>query len=325
MSKVPPGTKVLPAVWAMKRKRRITTREIYKWKARLNVHGGKQVHGVNYWETHAATLSWPPIRFLLTLSILRGWHTRQLDFTMAYPQANIEVPLYMELPKGFVVEGSRKTHCLKLIKNLYGQKQAGRTWQLHLRKGLVALDFVPSKVDDCIFYRGSVIFMVYVDDAIFMGPNKEDIDKCILDMKDSFKLQDKGDISDYLGIKITSLPDGNIKLAQPHLIESILQELKFAGNTKPKQTPAASSIILQRDLDGKDFDEHWEYRSVIGKLNFLEKSTRPDIAYAVHQCARFAANPKKSHALAVQHIARYLVETKDKGIILRPSGNDFSV
>ena len=63
-SAVPDGTKVLPAVWAMKRKRRITTREVYKWKARLNIHGGKQEYGVNYWETYAATLSWPPIRFL---------------------------------------------------------------------------------------------------------------------------------------------------------------------------------------------------------------------------------------------------------------------
>ena len=51
---VPQGISVLPSVWSMKRKRRIaTTREINKWKARLTVHGGKQVHGVNFWEpTH---------------------------------------------------------------------------------------------------------------------------------------------------------------------------------------------------------------------------------------------------------------------------------
>ncbi len=89
-SLVPAGTKVLPAVWAMTRKLIITTREVYKWKACLNVHGGKQEHRVNYWETYAATLLWPPIRLLLTLSILRGWHTPKLDFTLAYPQAVIE-------------------------------------------------------------------------------------------------------------------------------------------------------------------------------------------------------------------------------------------
>jgi hypothetical protein len=50
-SNVPSKASILPAVWAMKRKRRIATREIYKWKARLNIDGSKQIKGVNYWET----------------------------------------------------------------------------------------------------------------------------------------------------------------------------------------------------------------------------------------------------------------------------------
>ncbi|KAI2507329.1 hypothetical protein MHU86_7049 [Fragilaria crotonensis] len=41
-SPVPPGTKILPAVWAMKRKCQIATREVFKWKARLNIDGSKQ-------------------------------------------------------------------------------------------------------------------------------------------------------------------------------------------------------------------------------------------------------------------------------------------
>ena len=62
----------------------------------------------------------------------------------------------------------------------------------------------------------------------------------------------------------------------------------------------------------------FNYRSVIGKLNFLEKSTCPDIAYAVHQCARFSVDPKHSHADAVKHIGRYLKGTPHEGITLRP-------
>ena len=99
-SAVPLGTKILPCVWAMKRKRRIASREVYKWKARLNLHGGKQEHGVNYWETYAATLSWPPIRFMLVLSLMHGWSTRQIDLTLAYPQADVECNLYMESRMG---------------------------------------------------------------------------------------------------------------------------------------------------------------------------------------------------------------------------------
>jgi hypothetical protein len=46
--------KVLPSVWERRRKRCFTTNEepYKKWKARLlNLHGGKQEHSVNFWET----------------------------------------------------------------------------------------------------------------------------------------------------------------------------------------------------------------------------------------------------------------------------------
>jgi hypothetical protein len=60
-SDIPEGTIILPAVWAMRRKRRITTNEVYKWKARLNVHGGKQVKNVHYWETYSPVVKWSSI------------------------------------------------------------------------------------------------------------------------------------------------------------------------------------------------------------------------------------------------------------------------
>ena len=66
----------------------------------------------------------------------------------------------------------------------------------------------------------------------------------------------------------------------------------------------------------------WDYRSVLGKLNFLEKSTRPDIAYATHQCARFLIDPKQSHGMAVKHIGRYLLGARNLGLIIRPTKMD---
>jgi hypothetical protein len=112
---VPKGTKILDSVWAMKRKRDLVTREVYKHKARLNVHGGQQQFGVNYFETYSPVVMWFSLRTLLTLSLLNYWFTRQIDFVLAYPQAPIEFDMYMELPKGVEMkDGSRKTHVLKL-------------------------------------------------------------------------------------------------------------------------------------------------------------------------------------------------------------------
>ena len=60
-SNLPPNTQVLPCIWAFRRKRRIATNEVYKWKARLNLHGGRQTKNVNYWETYSPVVGWPSI------------------------------------------------------------------------------------------------------------------------------------------------------------------------------------------------------------------------------------------------------------------------
>jgi hypothetical protein len=109
---IPQGTKVVPLVWSMKHKHRIDTREVYKWKARLNVHGGRQEYGMQYWETYAPpVVQWTSIRMCLILSVLQNWHTRQLNFVLSYyPQADVETDQYMEMPKGFNVGGTCKTN-----------------------------------------------------------------------------------------------------------------------------------------------------------------------------------------------------------------------
>jgi hypothetical protein len=109
------------------------------------------------------------------LALLTNWHTRQLDFVLAYTQADIERDLYMKLPAGFTVPGrtiteqNRRHYVLKLEKNLYGQKQAGRVWYLYLKKNLLKLGFKPSQHDECVFYYGKTIFIVYTDDTILLG------------------------------------------------------------------------------------------------------------------------------------------------------------
>lgn len=225
---MPPGTTVLPAVWAMKRKRRIMSQEVYKWKARLNVHGGKQIYGVHYWETFSPVVTWLSIRLFLVLSIVCGWHTRQVDFVMAYPQAPIEKTIYMELPAGVeVTTGNPKDYVLELEKNLYGQKQAGRVWTQYLTNKLIKLKFEQSKVDECVFYRNSTVFLVYVDDGILIGPSKDEIDKIIKELQQVLKMTDEGDLKDYLGVNVEKRNDGSIKLSQPHLIDQIIRDVNF--------------------------------------------------------------------------------------------------
>ena len=118
-STVPEGVTPVPSVWAMRQKRNLTTNEVTKYKARLNLHGGKQELGVNYYETYAPVVTWFAIRLMIVFAIVFGWCLRQVDFVMAYPQASIEMDMYMELPVGIELkQGETKSHVIKLLSNI---------------------------------------------------------------------------------------------------------------------------------------------------------------------------------------------------------------
>jgi hypothetical protein len=323
-SEVPEGTKILDSIWAMKRKRDIKTQQVYKHKARLNIHGGQQVYGVHFTDTYSPVVNWFSVRLVTILSIINNWHTRQIDFVLAYPQAPLPYDNYMKLPHGIKTnEGDGNTHVLKLRKNIYGGRNSGLIWNEYLTNGLLSIGFTQSKVDECVFYRGTIIFLNYVDDGIFACPEAGLIDEAIKDLSDpdkanaTFEIEDQGNIADYLGINFEKVINNKIKLTQPHLIDQIIKEVGLKPTDK-RSVPAAPSKILRRDEAAPAFTCPFHYRKVIGKLNYLEKSTRPDIAYAAHQCARFCIDPKESHVQAVIHLAKYLQSTRDEGILLNP-------
>ena len=76
-----------------------------------------QQWGANYWETYAPVVNWISVRFLLILSELAGLESRTIDFVLAFLQAELDVPVYMELPAGMEIPGhseDRRTYLLCL-------------------------------------------------------------------------------------------------------------------------------------------------------------------------------------------------------------------
>ena len=114
---------------------------------------------------------------------------------------------------------TRKTHTLKLICNVYGQKQADRVWNKYMNWVMRKIGFTPSKFDPCLYYCGSVVFLVYINDCIVFGPNDRAIDRVVTDLcacSQCFTDDDQGDIGDFLGIQVQKHDDGTIRLTQPH-------------------------------------------------------------------------------------------------------------
>jgi len=93
---MPSDSKAVPAIWSFRRKQ-APDWTITKWKARLCPHGGKQIEGINFWETYAPVVAWSTTRLILILSLITGMKSRQIDYIQAYTQAPIDCEIYMHI------------------------------------------------------------------------------------------------------------------------------------------------------------------------------------------------------------------------------------
>ena len=326
---MPSAAKTILSIWSFKRKR-LPDGQISKYKARLCAHGGMQSWGVDYWETYAPVVNWMSVRFILTIAKIHKLDTKVIDFVLAFPQAKLDVDVFMEVPAGMVLTGvpggnQRSLYVLSLNRSLYGLKQASANWYEMLTKGLQDRGFKSSNVDPCVQISDKAIILVYVDDCIVISRESGYINSFIKSLQDgpeNFEFTDEGSLESYLGVKFIDYDKGDqFEMTQPFLINRIIESLGFEQRMTNAQPSPAVKPLLHRDLDGEPRRTPWNYRSVIGMMNYLQQSTRPDLAFAVHQCARFCNDPKRSHERAVKRIGKYLLGTKERGITCRPDKN----
>lgn len=91
-------------------------------------------------------------------------------------------------------------------------------------------------------------------------------------------------------------------------------------NAKLRQEPA-TAIPLGNEETAQGRREQWSYSSVVGMMLYLASNSRPDIAFAVNQCARFTHCANSQHEIALKRIGRYLKATKNNGLLLIPKEN----
>ena len=196
------------------------------------------------------------------------------------------------------------------------------TWYEHLTKGLDNIGFVSIQSDPCIYTNGQNVIIIYVDDCCIISPSEGEAMKIYKSLEtNGFKVTDEGSMETYLGLQIDSHDDNSFTVSQPFLVERIIESVRGMSDARIVKSPAVTTNILTKDLDGKKRNDDWNYRSLIGMLNYLVNCTQPDLAYSVHQCARFCADPKASHEQAVKRIIRYLLYLKRHnklGIRYRP-------
>jgi Reverse transcriptase (RNA-dependent DNA polymerase)/GAG-pre-integrase domain len=308
-------SRIIPGTWVF-RVKRTPDGDIKKRKARFCCRGDLQEDD---FETFAPVVSWTSVRLFLVLTTILSWTTCNIDFSSAFLQADLPSPIWVHLPRGFKSKLPGKT-CLRLKRSQYGLTVAPRLWYQHLITALQELGLTQSNLDPCLLYKKDLLVIVYVDDVGVAAPRDDLLDKFVSDLKSKgFELTREGSFSEFLGIKFeVDKAAGTITMTQKGLMKKIIAATGLE-DCNPNRQPAAAAA-LGIDPDGEPYTEEWSYPSIVGMLLYLTTNTRPDLAFAVSQVARFNHNPKQSHARALKMIVRYLSGTKDKGMIIKPNG-----
>ena len=161
-------------------------------------------------------MNWINVRFLVIVSQVLELDTQVIDFVLEFPHAELEVPVYMELPADMDLASHGKDsskYLLKLKRSLYGLKQALMNWHCKLKTDFEDRVFVESLSDPCVFISKEMIILVYVDDFILISKKSFFIQKFISSLKagtEAFVFTEEGTMNSYLGVDISSLPDKKI-------------------------------------------------------------------------------------------------------------------
>ena len=127
-------------------------------------------------------------------------------------------------------------------------------------------------------------------------------------------------MSDFLCIDIKTLDNGGVHFCLTVLIRKVLE---VTGMEHCDGFPTLTKVEapLGTDENGSEDKRDWpnSHASVIGMMLYLASNTRPDISFAVHQCARFTHNTKSSHETALKRICRFLQGTNNNSLVFNPS------
>jgi hypothetical protein len=345
---LPPGAIPLSSRWVFKRKRDHLG-NVIKYKARLTPQGCYQHFGIDYSDTYAPVARMATLRYVLALACLLRLQTSSCDFTNAFLNAELKEDVYVNAPPGTppLPEG----YVYKLQRALYGLKQSPREWNNTLNAFMTTeCGFRQLQSEKCLYIKhntdGSYMLVcMYVDDLVIAYSHRHMLDEFIKKVQSKFKITQTDSLQKTLGFQIERTKTGGVFMHQASYITDVLKRFGME-DCRPADTPfdyrirlcktgayharsGVSSATTQGESEiSESYLAHFKkrkkssvpdetkipYRELIGCLLWISMGTRPDISYAVNQCARYSSDPKPEHWSACLRILRYLKGTIDHGL-----------
>src|SRR5712671_6170731 len=300
---------------------------IIRYKVRYIAKGYAQQPGIDYDKTTAPTARLESLHTILHIASSSDWDIQHFDVKTAFLHGVLPETetMYMEQPDGFKAPG-KDDWVMKLMKSIYGMKQASHIWNLTFNKAIESLSFKCLPCEWCVYLRhshsGTVIFVIHVDDIISASTSPAENQRFKQQLQGLWEISDLSPVKHALGISVSRNTDNHtITLSQQQFIDRIMEQFS-QSSTHPTTVPMATGIQLQRpdkaitDASLTAWQENTLYQSLIGSLIYLANATRPDIAYAVGRLASFMDCYEQDHWNAAIRVLRYLKGTRSLGLTL---------
>ena len=294
---------------------------VERFKARLVARGFTQVHGTDYNETFAPTVRMDTLRLFMATVAAENLECFHFDIKNAFTESHLKEEIFLKQPQGVEV---KKGYVLKVLRSLYGLKQAARDWNLLIKKELLAWGFVQSLADPCMFIHEEtqLRILVYVDDIAVAAKDRAQIDWFYKKLSGRFNTKNLGEIHKILGVRVTrDRKRRTIYLDQEQYIHAVLDKFGMSSKQhRDKKIPSADYTSFRPATNNDTRIDITEYQQVIGSLMFAMVLTRPDIAFTLGKLSQYMSDPAEHHGHALKNLLRYLRSTVTMKLRYGPGG-----
>jgi hypothetical protein len=218
------------------------------------------------------------------------------------------------------------TILVRLKKNLYGLRDAGKKWYEHAKSHFINLGYQQLTTDPCIFIKRNTksfsIIGLYVDDVLYFSTNntwRSDI-RSYFSKHFQVKKFNQDKLS-YLGLQINNdVSTGLTTINQIHYIKELLKKynIKSTKTSRTIKTPSTSDFFDETNQMTTNVDQK-SFRSAVMALMFAAKRTRSDILLQTTYLSSFCGHATNSHVQKLNRIFQYLATTVNKSIIIKRS------
>jgi hypothetical protein len=295
---------------------------IEKFKVRLVALGNHQKYGETFSETYAPGTQLSSSRLILYLALKMNLELKHMDVRTAYLQSKLtgdHDDIWVRLPAGFKSKSGDVYG--KLLRPLYGVRQAGREWYFTNREFILNQDprWKQSSVEAQLYYAIDptvslfCVILVHTDDYFGICSDDKFWEKFVIDMQKRFDTDVKDKCTSMLQMSVERKND-TFEIHQRRQIEDIIDEFGEGAPMKTADSPMEKGLNLPSDTIA---DPKLRYRAVIGAILWIARCTRPDILFAVIYLSRFSTCATKVHWDAVIRVLRYLKTTISLPFVLK--------